>query len=161
MVSKGFLTATRALLDICKYIIDQGVASRLMAIADDCERDALTADLPTNRLNPLPPGKWQRATENGDVLRGLSKPQAQRMRKHGFVLSVSAIGSIGVAALVVAATLPVFARDLDGPYRGSPLHDWFEHLASGKVSAARSQTGTPSKMLTGTPSAGAIEHACH
>jgi hypothetical protein len=161
MVSKSFLTATRALLDICKYIIDQGVASRLMAIADDCERDALTADLPTTRLNSLPPGKWQRATENGDVLRGLSKPQAQRMRKHGFVLSVSAIGSIGVAALVVAATLPVFARDLDGPYRGSPLHDWFEHLASGKVSAARSQTGTPSKMLTGTPSAGAIEHACH
>jgi hypothetical protein len=83
MVSKSFLTATRALLDICKYIIDQGVASRLMAIADDCERDALTADLPTTRLNSLPPGKWQRATENGDVLRGLSKPQAQRMRKHG------------------------------------------------------------------------------
>jgi hypothetical protein len=109
MVSKRFLTTTRALLDICKYIIDQGVASRLMAI--------------------IPLGKWQRATENGDVLRGLSKPQAQRTRKHGIVLSVSAIGA---AALVVAATLPVFARDLDGLYRESPLHDWFEHLASGK-----------------------------
>jgi hypothetical protein len=84
------------------------------------------------RANSLPPGKWQRATENGDVLRGLSKPQAQRMRKRGVVLSVSTIGSIGAAALVVAATLPVFARDLDGLYRESPLHDWFEHLASGK-----------------------------
>jgi len=40
MISKRFLTAIRALLDICKYITDQGVASRLMAIADDCERDA-------------------------------------------------------------------------------------------------------------------------
>jgi hypothetical protein len=62
------------LLDICKYIVDQGVASRLTAIADDCERDALTAYLPTTRLNSLPPAEWQRATENGDVLRGLSKP---------------------------------------------------------------------------------------
>jgi hypothetical protein len=37
-----------------------------------------------------------------------------------------------LARQVGTATLPVFARDLDGLYRESPLHDWFEHLASGK-----------------------------
>jgi hypothetical protein len=26
----------------------------------------------------------------------------------------------------------VVARDLDGPYADSPLHDWFNHLASGR-----------------------------
>jgi len=31
-----------------------------------------------------------------------------------------------------AGTLPAFGRDLDGRYRESPLHDWFEHLASRK-----------------------------
>jgi len=36
-------------------------------------------------------------------------------------------------ALVVAATmLPAFGRDLDGRYKDMPLHDWFDHLASGK-----------------------------
>jgi hypothetical protein len=39
------------------------------------------------------------------------------------------IGLVGVAVL---ATLSVQARDLDGSYKSSPLHDWFEHLASGK-----------------------------
>jgi hypothetical protein len=39
------------------------------------------------------------------------------------------IGLVGVAVL---ATLSVRARDLDGRYKSSPLHDWFEHLASGK-----------------------------
>jgi len=29
-------------------------------------------------------------------------------------------------------TWPAPARDLDGSYKNSPLHDWFEHLASGK-----------------------------
>jgi hypothetical protein len=37
---------------------------------------------------------------------------------------------------VVAATaltmLPVLGRDLDGRYWDSAIHDWFEHLASGK-----------------------------
>ena len=33
---------------------------------------------------------------------------------------------------MAAATSPVFGRDLDGRYKESPLHDWFEHLASEK-----------------------------
>ena len=39
---------------------------------------------------------------------------------------------ISVAAVMAAATSPVFGRDLDGRYKESPLHDWFEHLASRK-----------------------------
>ena len=37
-----------------------------------------------------------------------------------------------VVALLLTEALPVWGRDLDGRYRDSPLHDWFEHLASGK-----------------------------
>jgi hypothetical protein len=39
--------------------------------------------------------------------------------------------SIGVlfAFVIVSAT----ARDLDGRYADSPLHDWFNHLASGRA----------------------------
>ena len=35
-------------------------------------------------------------------------------------------------AVVLAQALPAWGRDLDGRYRASPLHDWFEHLASSK-----------------------------
>jgi hypothetical protein len=35
-------------------------------------------------------------------------------------------------AAMALVTLPARGRDLDGRYRESPLHDWFEHLASGK-----------------------------
>jgi hypothetical protein len=38
-------------------------------------------------------------------------------------------GLVAVSALV---TLPAVGRDLDVRYNSSPLHDWFEHLASGK-----------------------------
>jgi len=39
---------------------------------------------------------------------------------------------ISVAAFMAAATSPVFGRDLDGRYKESPLHEWFERLASRK-----------------------------
>src|ERR1700746_220762 len=39
---------------------------------------------------------------------------------------------IGISVVAVLATLCVHARDLDGRYKDSPLHEWFEHLASGK-----------------------------
>jgi hypothetical protein len=39
---------------------------------------------------------------------------------------------MGVIAAMALVTLPALGRDLDGRYRESPLHDWFEHLASGK-----------------------------
>jgi hypothetical protein len=39
---------------------------------------------------------------------------------------------LSLAAAVAAATLPALGRDLDGRYSTSPLHDWFEHLATGK-----------------------------
>ena len=35
---------------------------------------------------------------------------------------------VSFAFVIVSAT----ARDLDGRYAGSPLHDWFNHLASGR-----------------------------
>ena len=35
---------------------------------------------------------------------------------------------VGLFGLVI---WPAPARDLDGSYKNSPLHDWFEHLASG------------------------------
>ena len=40
--------------------------------------------------------------------------------------------SISFAGIFVVLALPVSGRDLDGRYRDSPLHDWFEHLASRK-----------------------------
>ncbi len=38
--------------------------------------------------------------------------------------------SIGV--LFAFVTVSATARDLDGRYADSPLHDWFNHLASGR-----------------------------
>lgn len=38
----------------------------------------------------------------------------------------------GFAIAVAVMMLPAFGRDLDGRYRDSPLHDWFDQLASGK-----------------------------
>ena len=52
------------------------------------------------------------------------------MGKTGAVSLLSVLGI--VVALLLAEALPVWGRDLDGRYRDSPLHDWFEHLASGK-----------------------------
>jgi hypothetical protein len=42
------------------------------------------------------------------------------------------ITPIGFVAAMALVTLPALGRDLDGRYKNSPLHDWFEHLASGK-----------------------------
>jgi hypothetical protein len=39
---------------------------------------------------------------------------------------------IGFVAAVATVASPAAGRDLDGRYKDSPLHDWFEHLASGK-----------------------------
>jgi hypothetical protein len=35
-------------------------------------------------------------------------------------------------AAMALATVPALGCDVDGRYKESPLHDWFEHLASGK-----------------------------
>ena len=47
-----------------------------------------------------------------------------RPRRHakGWILLIGLFGLV---------TGPAPARDLDGSYKNSPLHDWFEHLASG------------------------------
>ena len=45
---------------------------------------------------------------------------------------VRLLSMLSLAAAVAAATLPALGRDLDGRYSTSPLHDWFEHLATGK-----------------------------
>jgi len=39
---------------------------------------------------------------------------------------------ISVVAAMALLMLPALGRDLDGRYKDSALHDWFEHLASGK-----------------------------
>jgi hypothetical protein len=39
--------------------------------------------------------------------------------------------AVVISIFLVQAPL-AWGRDLDGRYSGSPLHDWFEHLASGK-----------------------------
>jgi hypothetical protein len=38
----------------------------------------------------------------------------------------------GLTATITLVTSVAMARDLDGRYNDSPLHEWFEHLASGK-----------------------------
>ena len=38
----------------------------------------------------------------------------------------------GLTATITLVTSAAMARDLDGRYKDSPLHGWFEHLASGK-----------------------------
>ena len=42
------------------------------------------------------------------------------------------ISRIAVSAAIAMMMSPAPARDLDGRYRNSPLHEWFENLASGK-----------------------------
>jgi hypothetical protein len=55
------------------------------------------------------------------------------LSKYCTISSARLLRSISFAAVVVSViALPVFGRDLDGRYAASPLHDWFEHLASGK-----------------------------
>jgi hypothetical protein len=39
---------------------------------------------------------------------------------------------MSVVAAMALTMLPALGRDLDGRYKDSALHDWFEHLASGK-----------------------------
>jgi hypothetical protein len=39
---------------------------------------------------------------------------------------------ISVVAAMALPMLPALGRDLEGRYKDSALHDWFEHLASGK-----------------------------
>jgi hypothetical protein len=39
---------------------------------------------------------------------------------------------ISVVAAMALLMLPAIGRDLEGRYKDSALHDWFEHLASGK-----------------------------
>lgn len=67
----------------------------------------------------------------------------------------------GFAILVAVMILPVFARDLDGRYKGSPLHDWFDHLASGKGLCCSFADGTSSRMLIGIPGTAIMACACH
>lgn len=56
----------------------------------------------------------------------------------GFALGLALTGviAIGISATVAVVILigssSAFGRDLDGRFAGSALHDWFEHLASGK-----------------------------
>jgi hypothetical protein len=38
----------------------------------------------------------------------------------------------GLVATLTLATSMAIGRDLDGRYKDSSLHEWFEHLASGK-----------------------------
>lgn len=44
---------------------------------------------------------------------------------------ISRVLRISFAVVMAAITLPAWGRDPDGRYEDSPLHDWFEHLASG------------------------------
>jgi hypothetical protein len=62
------------------------------------------------------------------------------MGKNCFPPVLDTFRSIGFAAVIGAVALPGFARDLEGRCKDSPLRDWFDHLASGKVSAVRSRT---------------------
>jgi len=39
---------------------------------------------------------------------------------------------MSVVAVMALTMSPALGRDLDGRYKDSALHDWFEHLASGK-----------------------------
>jgi hypothetical protein len=47
-------------------------------------------------------------------------------------LVVRFLSMVSLAAAVAASMLPALGGDLDGRYATSPLHDWFEHLASGQ-----------------------------
>ena len=42
------------------------------------------------------------------------------------------ISQIAISAAIAMVMSPAPGRDLDGRYRNSPLHEWFESLASGK-----------------------------
>ena len=39
---------------------------------------------------------------------------------------------IGLVAALALVILPALGRDVDGRYKDSPLHEWFNHLASQK-----------------------------
>jgi hypothetical protein len=60
-------------------------------------------------------------------------PEDAEMGKYRLPPVLGMLRAISVAVVIAAVTLPAFGRDLDGRYKDSPLRDWFEHLASGKV----------------------------
>jgi len=59
----------------------------------------------------------------------MRKGQRRRMRKH-WLESTSRPLLISVSVIMLAMTQSVWGRDPDQRYKDSPLHDWFEHLAS-------------------------------
>jgi hypothetical protein len=56
----------------------------------------------------------------------------RKLIRYCAALNTRWLPSVGFAAIVAATALPAVGRDLGGRYENSPLHDWFEHLASGK-----------------------------
>ena len=65
-----------------------------------------------------------------------------------------------VVGLFGLMALPAPGRDLDGRYKNSPLHDWFENLASGKGRCCSEPTATSSKRPTGKQKTVTIAYAC-
>jgi hypothetical protein len=48
---------------------------------------------------------------------------------------------LSLSVIMVVMTQTAWGRDLDERYKNSPLHDWFEHLASGKGLCCSSADG--------------------
>jgi hypothetical protein len=48
---------------------------------------------------------------------------------------------LSLSVIMVAMTQTAWGRDPDERYKNSPLHDWFEHLASGKGLCCSSADG--------------------
>ena len=62
----------------------------------------------------------------------MNRLSRRELRKYRVILGTRLLWLISFAAVMAVMGLPVFGRDLDGRYATSPLHDWFEHLASGR-----------------------------
>jgi hypothetical protein len=67
-----------------------------------------------------------------DLAANISRNLLAAVRSDISSLIVRWSSRMGLIAAIALAILPALGRDVDGRYKESPLHDWFEHLASGK-----------------------------
>jgi hypothetical protein len=70
--------------------------------------------------------------QSADVPANTSRNLSETARGDISSLIVRWTSRMGLIAAMALVTLSALGRDVDGRYKESPLHDWFEHLASGK-----------------------------
>jgi len=81
------------------------------------------------------------------------------LRRQGRLDDARWLMLIGLITAMAMVTAPAMGRDLDGRHKNSPLHDWFEHLASGEdLYAGASRCQADARSSAGDERGFSIKH---